>query len=288
MSTGFPAHGLSMAERRFLRASWLQSGRCARCFHSARQQRAADQKKDDEVSPRRQRAAAITEELSALARPKPKRERAPRHNITQTSKQPEELAKGLTYSQTTQNMIAKSPSQSTKPDDGQRPMQRTSSNVEPSIDAQALIRQGLGSATIAGNGLHGVLADRLKLIERGQYSATGRTRLNNVFTIPRSSSKTRRLEVEEIKSDASKRKDTPIKHAQQLVISKLVAGQHDGNDLFHGKDRYKQSTLNEVARAMTLNPSYLSQDTARFVNKVRALLPAIARPRPNSASALNK
>ncbi|KAK4629862.1 uncharacterized protein CLAFUR5_08764 [Fulvia fulva] len=57
------------------------------------------------------------------------------------------------------------------------------------------------------------------------------------------------------------------------LVKKLVAGRYDRKDWLGG-DKFKNRTLNDVARNVMLNGTYLEKDGERLLKKVRSLLPA--------------
>lgn len=64
---------------------------------------------------------------------------------------------------------------------------------------------------------------------------------------------------------------------QTAMVEKIVNGKYDTAGSFSG-EKYKQPVLNTVARAMTMNSSYLAGDGERLLKKVRGLLPATTPP----------
>lgn len=155
---------------------------------------------------------------------------------------------------------------------------------KPSLNAQDLLRSGQGTATIANSDFRGVLLDRLRYVAGPGDSGTA----VNVDQAGRRSRVTRRHVRQMLTFTASTKPDRQHRPAindllAQDLLEKVVHGRHEGDDVLGGKQKYKQSTLNDVARAMTLNPTYAAKDTARFVTKVRSLLPAATTLRKPAA-----
>ena len=57
------------------------------------------------------------------------------------------------------------------------------------------------------------------------------------------------------------------------VLRKIVAGKFDSKHYVSGA-AFKQPALNEIARATSINGTYIPKDTGQFLAKVRSLLPA--------------
>lgn len=71
---------------------------------------------------------------------------------------------------------------------------------------------------------------------------------------------------------------TPLPaNVQTVMIDKIVRGRYDIDGSLHG-DKYKQTVLNNVANATTMNSTYLAGDGERLLKKVRSLLPAATTP----------
>lgn len=68
--------------------------------------------------------------------------------------------------------------------------------------------------------------------------------------------------------------------AVQEIVSRMVVGKYDADALLNGQDKYKQPLLNDIARALTKNPTYLAADANRVLEKVRGLLPATQPAKP--------
>ena len=57
------------------------------------------------------------------------------------------------------------------------------------------------------------------------------------------------------------------------ILRKVVAGKYDPKHYLYGTV-LEQASLNEIARATSMNGTYMLKDTGRFLHKVRSLLPA--------------
>ena len=68
------------------------------------------------------------------------------------------------------------------------------------------------------------------------------------------------------------------KRVTNAAVVQMVAGRYNTPGYLTG-NVFKQSTLNEAAKTTTMNGAYTPNDTMRFVEKVRSLLPAIPAQR---------
>ena len=64
------------------------------------------------------------------------------------------------------------------------------------------------------------------------------------------------------------------KRVSNAAVVQMVAGRYNSPGYLTG-NKFKQPALNEVAKTTAMNGTYTPQDTQRFVEKVRSLLPAI-------------
>ena len=157
-------------------------------------------------------------------------------------------------------------------------------------------------ATIAASNFEGVIEERLRnIVEPGvsQHDASSRTaNLARRFMSGRPvrfTSQEEKAAVLEAANSISKRRTAsrakkaadpddvqapPKEHnfaplpegVQSAMIDKMVRGTYDQSGVLQG-DKYKQAALNNIAKATTMNGSYLSNDGDRLLKKVRSLLP---------------
>lgn len=111
-----------------------------------------------------------------------------------------------------------------------------------------LLHAGSGASTIAGGNFEGVIRDRIKATSFPHNPSAEPHRWHT-------------------KGNGMK---TDFK---EHIVNKLVRGQYDRRDLLGGKKFAKQPVLNDVARMMLLNGSYLASDGRKLLGKVRSLLP---------------
>lgn len=176
---------------------------------------------------------------------------------------------------------------------------RTPKGTRPRIDRQSLMRRALGTSTLATEDHASIFNDRIRLVQpfQGAAGTVKRYQRRSRTFKPGSRAAGRRrgsatIEASEQSSSSNEPTAKPqdARRAARIAVletltRKFVSGHYDGSDVLGGKEKYKQSTMNEVARAMTLNPTYAGTDTTRFLNKVRSLLPAVMKPQSNKTSA---
>lgn len=61
---------------------------------------------------------------------------------------------------------------------------------------------------------------------------------------------------------------------RQKMLDRFVLGKYDPQGLMRGERPHKQAVLNEVAKGVLRNGTYLGRDGERFLQKVRSLIPA--------------
>lgn len=123
--------------------------------------------------------------------------------------------------------------------------------------ARELLHSGSSAATPASNGFKSVVLDRLKSAVSPAEALHGRPNGNRLS-----------------------------KETSGKISRALVAGQYDPSGRLAGNEQYKQATMNEAAKRLMMNGSYLTSDGKRFLKKIQTLLPAaIARPPPKKTPA---
>ncbi|KAK0947638.1 hypothetical protein LTR29_000895 [Friedmanniomyces endolithicus] len=192
--------------------------------------------------------------------------------------------------------------------------------IQPTI--ADLTTSGSNSSTIAAHNFAGVLADRLTTItEPGQTPGAGdRDTLSLAYKLierqftrlqSREEQIAVRVELEEIlryyvdktperiaKLENRRAKDNarvagkPSHHAyfqplseqvRKSLMDKMVKGVYDDRDVLRGDTYKQQPVLNNIAQATMMNPTYLHEDGARVLQKIRSLLP-IAAPQARGAA----
>jgi hypothetical protein len=68
------------------------------------------------------------------------------------------------------------------------------------------------------------------------------------------------------------------KRVTNAAVVQMVAGRYNSPGYLTG-NKFKQPTLNEVAKTTAMNGTYTPHDTRRFVEKVRSLLPVMPAER---------
>lgn len=145
------------------------------------------------------------------------------------------------------------------------------------------------ASTIVANNFEGVIEEHLSAVSDAGISEDNRatsqlarklwSRQFVRFESPEEKAET----LEMVKRMMPKRKDSAVKKPsfQPLpeklrngLIEQMVAGRYHQEELLNGKKVFQQSVLNNIARATTLNGTYLRADGDRLMAKVRSLLPA--------------
>ena len=92
--------------------------------------------------------------------------------------------------------------------------------------------------------------------------------------------KQQKLDAGDVQPEARNYDFAPLPETvRKSITSRIVMGQYDADGLLQGKEKYKQPLLNQIARGVLMNGTYIRSDGDRFVRKVQSLLPAIQAQR---------
>ena len=169
-----------------------------------------------------------------------------------------------------------------------------------------LVEVGNNSATIASNNFPGVIADRLHIVaEPGSNRDPSRDIQSLAHKI---------ISKQTIRFNSQEEKDAVLQAVRQIIAprsgptdqqkaalgdtvekrinhfywrplrasirtemqEKMVKGSYDTSGIFHGQTPHNQPALNQIVRMTARNGSYAMKDSERFLQKVKALLPAAA------------
>lgn len=145
------------------------------------------------------------------------------------------------------------------------------------------------ASTIVANNFEGVIEEHLSAVSDAGVNEDNRAtsqlarKLWTKQFVRFESPEERAETLEMVKKIMPKREDSEVKKPsfQPLpeklrngLVDQIVAGKYSQEELLNGKQVYQQSVLNNIARATTLNGTYLRADGDRLMAKVRSLLPA--------------
>ena len=126
-----------------------------------------------------------------------------------------------------------------------------------------LYQQAHGTSTLACKNPWLILHDRLRTMTERRQSQ--KPYLRRVTNLPKEAS--------------GKNSHTIPSNIGIALIAKQIRGEYDADGILQGNAPYRQAVLNDVAKTLTMNPTYLKGDRDRLVKKVQSLLPATVQSR---------